>query len=314
MTQTREVENARAAFGAHMPERGYWAEALHELSGDRFAMLGLLIVGLLVIAALLSPIIAPYDPTFQFRDGLGEGGEPLPPGTPGFILGTDALGRDITSRLLFGARTSLLVGLAANVLATLIGLAVGGIAGMAERHLQMFIMRMADVVISFPVLLLAIALLSVTQPSLATVTIIIGTSFGFYLARVVFTQVVSLRERDFVLAAKTCGVSDVGIFLRHIVPHVVPTVVVYGALGVATAIMLESTLSYIGLGIRPPEPSWGNMIGDGQPYLMTAPWLMAVPATALVLAMIGFSLLGDGLRDALDPTLEREKTELGSAR
>jgi peptide/nickel transport system permease protein len=126
--------------------------------------------------------------------------------------------------------------------------------------------------------------------------------------------VVSLRERDFVLAARTCGVSDAAILVRHIVPHVIPTVIVYGTLGVATAIMLEAALSYIGIGIRPPDASWGNMISEGQPFLMTAPWLIALSAAALVLAMLGFSLFGDGLRDALDPTLERGRRLLGGIR
>jgi len=308
------VVRGAAALGTLPRERGYWGEALRDLSRDKLAMFGLFIVVVLILGAAFAPLLAPHDPTFQYRDGLSLTGEPMPPGSPGFLLGTDALGRDVASRLLHGARTSLLVGIGANVLAAVISIVIGGMAGMAGRRLQMAIMRIADIVISFPVLLLAMALLSVTQPSLPTVALIIGISFGTYLARIVFTQVISLRERDFVLAARTCGVSNTSILLRHIVPHVIPTVVVYGALGIATAIMLEAALSYIGLGIRPPDPSWGNMIGDGQPHLITAPWLMAAPATALVLAMVGFSLLGDGLRDALDPTLDRSGSLLGRVR
>jgi peptide/nickel transport system permease protein len=295
-------------------ERGYWRSALHGLLRDWTAVIGLVIVVGLVLAALLAPLLAPYDPTFQHRDGLGPVGEPLPPGTPGFPLGTDALGRDEASRLLHGARISLLVGIGANVLAALIGVLVGGVAGMAGRRLQSVLMRIVDIVLSFPVLLLAVALLAVAQPSLGTIILIIGIAFGAYLARIIYTQVVSLRERDFVLAARTCGVSDAAILVRHIVPHVIPTVIVYGTLGVATAIMLEAALSYIGIGIRPPDASWGNMISEGQPFLMTAPWLIALSAAALVLAMLGFSLFGDGLRDALDPTLERGRRLLGGIR
>lgn len=295
-------------------ERGYWSEALRELVRDWVAMTGLIIVIVLALAAIFAPQLAPYDPTFQHRDGLGPLGEPMPPGTPGFLLGTDALGRDLASRLAYGARISLVVGIGANLLAALIGVVVGGVAGMAGRRLQTAIMRMVDIVLSFPVLLLAVALLAVTQPSLRTIILIVGIAFGSYLARIIYTQVVSLRERDFVLAARTCGVSGTGILVHHIVPHVLPTVIVYGTLGVATAIMLEATLSYVGIGIRPPEASWGNMISDGQPHLIAAPWLMAMPAVALVLAMVGFSLLGDGLRDALDPTLERGRRPLGGIR
>jgi peptide/nickel transport system permease protein len=171
--------------------------------------------------------------------------------------------------------------------------------------MQTLLMRAVDIVLSFPVLLLAMALLAVTQPNLGTIILIVGVAFGAYLARIIFSQVVSLREREFVLAARTAGASTRWLLVRHIVPHVMPTVIVYGTLGVATAIMLEAALSYVGIGIQPPEASWGNMISDGQTYLISAPWLIALPGAAIVLAMIGFSLFGDGLRDALDPTLER---------
>jgi len=295
-------------------ELGYWGSAVRGLLRDWTAVFGLVIVVGLLLAAVLAPVLAPHDPTFQHRDGLGPVGEPMPPGTPGFPLGTDQIGRDELSRLLYGARVSLTVGVGANLLAAVIGVLVGGVAGMAGRRLQTLIMRTVDIVLSFPVLLLAVALLAVAQPNLGTIIVIIGIAFGAYLARIIYTQVISLRERDFVLAARTCGVSGTGILVRHIVPHVIPTVIVYGTLGVATAIMLEAALSYIGIGIRPPNASWGNMISDGQPFLMTAPWLIGLSAAALVLAMLGFSLLGDGLRDALDPTLERGRRLLGGIR
>jgi peptide/nickel transport system permease protein len=285
-------------------ERGYWSEAWVELRHDRAAMVGLAIVVLLVLAALAAPLIAPYDPDFQHREGLTLEGQPLPPSST-FKLGTDGLGRDELSRLLYGARVSLTVGIGANVIAAIIGILVGGLAGLAGPRLQTFGMRAVDVVLSFPVLLLAIALLAVAQPSVTTITLIIGVSFGAYLSRLVFTQVVSLREREFVLAARTSGVGAPTILVRHVVPHVIPSVLVYCALGIATAVQLEAALSYVGIGIQVPTASWGNMIAEGQPYLTTAPWLVIFPGAAIVLTMVGFSLLGDGLRDALDPTLER---------
>jgi peptide/nickel transport system permease protein len=293
---------------AHEP--GYWGDAWHELRRDSSAMLGLALVAALALAALLAPVLAPYSPTFQHNLGLSEDGSPLGPGG-NFLLGTDSLGRDELSRLLYGARVSLLVGVASTALAAAIGIGIGGSAGMAGLRLQTLLMRVVDVILSFPVLLLAIALLAVTQPNVRTIVIIVGTSFGAYLARVVFTQAVSLKEREFVLAARTAGVRSGWILLRHIVPHVLPSVLVFAALAIATAIQLEAALSYVGIGIQPPEASWGNMISEGQDYLGTAPWLVVFPALGIMLAMVGFSLLGDGLRDALDPTLERRGARLG---
>jgi peptide/nickel transport system permease protein len=299
---------------ARRPERGYWRDALHGLAHDWTSMIGLVIVVGLCVCAIFAPLIAPYDPAFQHREGLTLEGEPLAPGTPGFKLGTDALGRDEFSRLLYGARVSLAVGIGANLLAALIGIGIGGIAGMAGPRLQTLLMRIVDIVLSFPILLLAIALLAVTEPNLPTILMIIGVAFGAYLARIVFTQVVSLREREFVLAARTAGVSSGWILIRHIVPHVIPSIIVYATLGVATAVQLEAALSYVGIGIQPPEASWGNMIADGQSYLISSPWLIALPGAAIVLAMFGFSLLGDGLRDSLDPTLERRRFRIGGVR
>ena len=295
-------------------ERGYWGEALRDLSRDWTSMIGLVIVVGLCVCAIFAPLIAPYDPVFQHREGLSLEGEPLSPGEGGFVLGTDSLGRDEFSRLLYGARVSLAVGIGANLLGVLIGIAIGGVAGMAGGRVQTLLMRIVDIVLSFPILLLAIALLAVTEPNLPTILVIIGVAFGAYLSRIVFTQVVTLREREFVLAARTAGVSSGWILIRHVLPHVIPSMIVYCTLGVATAIQLEAALSYVGIGIRPPEASWGNMIADGQSYLISSPWLIALPGAAIVLAMLGFSLLGDGLRDSLDPTLERRRFLMGGVR
>jgi len=287
-------------------ERGYWGEAGDELRRDRAAVIGFALVAVLVLGAIFASLLQPADPNFQSADGLSDAGDPLPPGTDGYLLGTDGLGRDVFSRVLEGARISLFVGIAANLIACLIGMAVGGVAGLAGRRLQAVMMRAVDVIVSFPVLLLAITLLAViAEPSALAVSVIVGVNFGAYLARLVFVQVVSLRTREYVLAARACGSSGPFVLFRHILPHVLPSAIVYCTLGAATAIQLEAALSYVGLGIRPPQASWGNMIADGQPYLFTAPWLVIVPGVAILLAMVGFSLLGDGLRDALDPTLEK---------
>lgn len=285
-------------------ERGYWRTAWYEFRHDRLAMVGLVFVVLLVLGAIFAPLIAPYGPTEQLPNGLTLAGNPRPPGGQ-FLLGTDPLGRDEFSRLLFGARISLVVGLGSAAIGAAIGLLIGGVAGLFGGLSDKLLMRLADVILSFPILLLATAVLAVTQPSVVSISIIVGIGFGAYLARVVYTQAVTLRERDFVLAARTSGVGRGRILVRHILPHVMPSVIVFSTLGVATAIMLEAALSYVGLGIHPPTPSWGNMIADGQNYMTTDVWLVLLPGIAIMFAMLGFSLVGDGLRDALDPTLER---------
>jgi peptide/nickel transport system permease protein len=285
-------------------ERGYWSSAWRELRRDPLAIAGLGIVVLLIGAAIFAPLIAPYPPADQLPNGLTPTGNPLPPGGQ-FLLGTDALGRDELSRLLYGARISMTVGIAASVITGVLGLAFGGIAALFRGWPERLLMRLADVIVSFPILLLATAVLAVTQPGVATISVVIGIGFGAYLARLVYGQAVTLRERDFVLAAKVSGVTKGRVLARHIVPHVLPSIIVFCTLSVATAILLEAALSYVGIGIRPPTASWGNMIADGQNYMTTAPWLVLIPGLAVMLAMVGFSLMGDGLRDALDPTLER---------
>lgn len=291
-------------------ESGYWRDAWHTLSRDWTAMLGAAIVVALVLAALLAPLVAPHDPADQLREGLTDDGSPIGP-SGAFLFGTDPLGRDELSRILSGARVSLAVGVGANLLAAVFAIAVGGTAGMAGRLLQTLLMRLADIILSFPILLLAIALLAVANPNLLSIVLIVGIGFGAYLARIVFAQVVSLREREFITAARSAGVGSTWILIRHVIPHVLPSILVFVALGIATAIQLEAALSYVGIGIRPPEASWGNMINEGQQYLRTSPWLVAFPGGAIMLTMLGFGLLGDGLRDALDPSLERRTRLLG---
>jgi peptide/nickel transport system permease protein len=209
---------------------------------------------------------------------------------------------------------SLAVGIGSAALAGLLGLILGGTAGMAGPVVQGLLMRLVDVILSFPVFLLAVTLLAVTTPSLVTIIAIIGINYAAALARIVFGQVVSLRTRDFIVAARAAGVGNVTILRRHVTPHVLPSVFVFCALSVSSAIMLEAALSYVGIGIQPPHASWGNMISEGQSYIGADPWLVLLPAAAIMLAVLGFSLLGDGLRDVLDPTLERRRLWPGAAR
>ena len=265
-----------------------------------------------MLSAVFAPLLAPYGANEQLPSGLTLAGNPQPP-IGAFIFGTDPPVATSSPACCSGARISLTVGVVSSLIGGFLGLAIGGVAGLFGGLIDKLLMRLADVILSFPILLLATAILAVTQASVLTISIIVGIGFGAYLGRVVYSQAVTLRERDFVLAARTAGVSRRRILLRHIVPHVMPSIIVFCTLAVATAIQLEAALSYVGLGIHPPTASWGNMIADGQTYITTDFWLVLFPGLAIMFAMLGFSLVGDGLRDALDPTLERSvQVHLGS--
>jgi peptide/nickel transport system permease protein len=275
---------------------------------DPGALLGALLVGLLIGIGVFAPLIAPYDPAEQFKDGLTIQGLPVPstlPSSTRFVLGADPSGRDMLSRIIYGARVSLTVGVLANLLAVAIGLLIGAVAGYSRGWLGALLMRFTDVMLAFPTLLLATALVAVLSPSVTIIIIVIGAVYWTGLARVVHGQVLRLREQDFVTAAQCLGVPPGRILLRHILPHLVSTAVVWGTLGIATNVMLEASLSFLGIGVQPPTPSWGRMIYEGQTYYRTAPWLILFPGIAIMLTVIGFNLLGDGLRDALDPYQQR---------
>ena len=276
------------------------SQAWRRFSRDRAAQIGLILCVLVVLAALLAPWLAPHDPNYQFSEGLSLDGAPLPP-TRDFLLGTDLLGRDLLSRLLWGARASLLVGVLANGLAVIIGVLLGALGGLWRGVIGTLIMRFTDVMMAFPVLLLAIALTAILRPSLWIVTLVIALLNWVAVARVVYAQVVSLREREFVEAAQAVGASGTRILLRHVAPHLLPTALVWGSLGIGTTVLLEATLSFLGVGVQPPTPSWGGIINESQSYLTTAPWLVLFPGAAILLTSLGFNLLGEGLRDALDP-------------
>jgi peptide/nickel transport system permease protein len=265
-------------------------------------MLGLAIVIFLLVEAIFAPLLAPHPPEVQFPQGLTATGQPVG-SSPTFPFGADELGRDELSRLIYGARVSLLVGIVGSFLAAIFALVAGGIAGMSTGVHQTVIMRGIDLILSVPVLLLAISLLVIIAPGIATVIGIVAFSFGAYLARVIFSLVVSLRQREFVSAAELSGMGRWGIVYRHMMPHVFPTLLVFSTLNVAAAIQLEAILSFVGIGVRPPTPSWGNMIATAQDYLTSTPTLILGPSLAIMLSLLGFGLLGDGLRDALDPTL-----------
>jgi peptide/nickel transport system permease protein len=268
---------------------------------DSVALAGLAAIAIFLAAALLAPWIVPYDPAEQFFDGLTFEGSPLPP-SERFWFGSDTNGRDQFSRLLFGARTSLLIGLLANGIAVVIGTALGIVAGYARGILGAAIMRVTDLMMAFPPLLLAIALAAILKPGLIIVVLVIALVNWVQIARVIYTETVALSEREYIEAARALGAGPLRILLRHLLPHLVPTVIVYATLGIATTVLLESMLSFLGRGVQPPTPAWGMMIFESQSYFLNAPWLVFIPGAAILLLALAFNLVGDGLRDALDPT------------
>lgn len=268
---------------------------------DPVTLLGLAVVLLAVATALFAGQLAPYPPNEQFFDGLSLEGAPLPPNER-FWLGTDLLGRDLLSRLIHGARTSLLIGILANGAAVLIGTLLGVIAGYARGWIGAVIMRFTDLMMAFPALLLAITLAAIFRPSLLIVALVIALVNWVQIARVVFTETSALAEREFIEASRAIGAGPWRILLAHVLPHLVPTMLVWGTLGIATTVLLEATLSFLGVGVRPPTPSWGNIIFENQTWFATAPWLVFFPGAAILLLALAFNLLGDALRDALDPT------------
>ncbi len=267
------------------------------LRRDPRALLGIAVVVLLVLAALAAPMIARHDP---IRIDLVRQLEP--PSATNW-LGTDVQGRDVWSRLVFGARISLAVGLISQGIALALGLTMGLLAGYYGRWVDELIMRLADVTLAFPTLLLLIAMVAALQPSLMVVFVTIGVVGWAGMARLVRGQVLVVRQLEFVQAARALGARDRRIIGRHVLPSVLAPVVIAATLGMAGAIMAEAALSFLGLGVQPPAPSWGAMIADARDLaqLRNAPWTSVFPGLAIGATVLGFNLLGDALRDALDP-------------
>jgi len=285
----------------------YFTLTWRRLRRDRAAMAGAVLIGLIVIAAILAPWLSPHDPTKQYRDGLTKTGQPLPStlltdGTLHFPLGTDPNGRDLLSRILYGARVSLIVGVLANTLAIAIGTLIGSVAGFFGNPLETLLMRFTDIMMAFPTLLLAMTLVAILKPSMWIIIMVIGLVYWTWIARVIYGQVVALRQRDFVVASRAIGSPRWFTLIHHILPQLVPTIIVWGTLGIATNVMLEASLSFLGIGVQPPTPSWGGIIQQGQSFYRTAPWLVVFPGLAIMITIFAFNLLGDGLRDAMDPS------------
>lgn len=265
---------------------------------------GGIIVLFLVLVALFAPMIAHYDPTLPFKDGIDNMGMPMNPSHK-FMWGTDTQGRDVFSRVVYGARVSLEVGVFASIISLFIGTFLGIVSGYFGGWVDMVIMRMTDAILAIPILLFIVALVAVLKPSATNVFIAIGVLGWAQMARIIRGQVLAVKELEYIQAAKALGASSWSIIFVDILPNVAPPLIVVTTLAVGQNITLEAALSYLGFGVQPPNPSWGNMIQDGFGVYTVAPWLILAPGVALLIAIIGFNLLGDGLRDWIDPRVGR---------
>ena len=273
------------------------SRATHRLRRDPRAWIGVSVVGLLILMAIAAPLVAGHDPLAIDLVRSLEG-----PSTAHWF-GTDIQGRDVFARLVYGARVSLTVGIASQMIALALGVVLGLVAGYYGKWIDEIVMRLADVTLAFPTLLLLIALVAALQPSLTIVFVVIGLVGWAGMSRLVRGQVLVVREMEYVQAERALGAADLRIIVKHVLPGVIAHVVIASTLGIAGAIMAESSLSFLGLGVQPPTPSWGSMIADGRDLyqLRTAPWTSLAPGIAIGAAVLGFNLLGDALRDAYDP-------------
>ncbi|MBA2701211.1 MAG: ABC transporter permease [Chloroflexi bacterium] len=309
-TVTRPVQG-----GLVRPQRssGLWSDAFSRLRKNRLAILGLVMVLLLLFFGLFGPALAPWP--YQVQDIAAiraNGNSPLPPLSPGHLLGTDQLGRDLLSRLMDGARISVSVALVVQLVILLIGVPIGALAGWFGGRLDNLLMRFTDVIYAFPDLVFIIVLsvafretvFGRAMDGLLMVFVAIGVTSWVTVARLVRGQLLALKETEFVEAARAIGVSDRKIVTRHLLPNGMGPIIVAVTLGIPGAILAEATLAYIGIGVQPPRASWGSLVAEGQKFMRSEPHLVIFPAIAIAVALISFTFLGDGLRDALDPKLK----------
>ena len=297
--QTASITAVTGARALQPAAAGHWAQAWRQLRRDRAALFGGAVIGLLTVMALLAPWIVPYDYTAQ-----NMGNRYATPGGAN-LLGTDHLGRDVLSRLMVGARISLAVGLISVGIAVSFGLTIGAIAGYLRGKVDLLLMWVMDLLLAVPGLLLAIAIASALGPSVTNAMIAIGIVNIPAFARLVRSSVLTIRGQEFVEAARSIGAGSARIIALHVIPNVLAVVIVRATVALGFAILTEAGLSFIGLGAQPPEPSWGGMLNDGRESLRRAGHLATLPGLCIMVTVLAFNLLGDGLRDALDPRLKR---------
>ncbi len=271
---------------------------MKELIRNRCAFAALLFILAMVLFAILAPIITRYDPTAT------DPGSILTAPSREHIFGTDRLGRDIFSRIVYGARISLAIGFIAVGIASLIGVLIGAVAGYYGGQIDFFLMRFVDIMLCFPAIFLILAVISLLEPSITNIMVIIGATGWMGIARLVRAQVLTLKERDFVSAAKVMGAKDGRIIVRHLIPNAIGPVLVSATLGIGGAILMESALSFLGIGVQPPTPSWGNILMDGRSTLGVAWWLTVFPGLFILFTVLSYNILGEALRDISEPRLK----------
>lgn len=312
---TAETISAEAAAGLKTRQpRSLYQDAIRYLLQKRSAVVGMIMLFLLALVAIFAPIIAPFEPTEQLigvEDGIKKRSPPCihmlgcSPDKPQHIFGVDANFRDFFSRVVYGARLSLVVGFAAVTIAIVSGTMLGSVAGFVGGWLDNLIMRLMDVLLAFPALVLAIAIVTVLGPGLINALIAISIVTIPVYARVIRSSVISVKEQDYVLADRAIGVPPMRILFRDVLPNAINPLIVQGTLGIGTAIVEVAALSFLGLGAQPPDPEWGLMVSAERNQVFTAPFLVFIPGVAIALVVLGFNLLGDGLQDALNPRLNR---------
>ena len=269
------------------------------ITQNPLAFTGLILIGIVLTLSLLASVIAPYDPNqIDVKSVL------LGPSLHHW-MGTDGLGRDVWSRMLYGGRISLLVGLVAVTLSTIIGIVLGAIAGYYKGWVDTVIMRLVDIMLSIPSFFLILAVIAFLTPSIINVMIVIGLTSWMGVTRLVRAEFLSLTEREFVLASRALGASDYRQILKHCLPNSMTPIIVSAVLGIASAVLIESSLSFLGLGVQPPQSSWGNILTDGKEYIQFAWWLSLFPGIAILITVLGYNLLGEGLRDIFDPKAQK---------
>lgn len=261
------------------------------------------VLTLIVTTAVLAPVIAPYPPALQDLTA-----RLLPPGSPGHLLGTDELGRDILTRILYGAQVSLTVGAVAVFFRLISGVTIGLIAGYFGGPLRAFFMRLGDVQLALPALVLAMGIIAAVGPSVPNLILVLALTGWVLYARLVVSEVLVIRQQEFVASARLLGASHFRLILQHVLPNIMPTVIVYASLDLGVMMLAEGTLSFLGLGVQPPDPSWGSMASEGRGYIGSAWWLATLPGLALVVTVVLVNVLGEQLRDRLDPRLDATRS------
>lgn len=273
--------------------------------------ISLVAIFIIFLGALFAPLLSPYGADQQLANGLTVGGLPLAPSWAHWF-GTDNLGRSMLSRVLYGARSTLLVGIVSNTIAVIIGALVGGLAGMLEGRAQAAVMRFVDLMLAFPALILAIAIASVIGPSLWNAALIIAMSNWTWIARVAYTKTLSIKERNYMTAAKMLGANRWYLFTRHLVLHLAPIMLVWETLGIGTTVQMSAALSFLGVGVQPPTPSWGNIIHDNQNYFTVAPWTVIIPGVFILALALSFNIVGEYLHERME-NLEARGVQTGDS-